>query len=426
MSLGRDFHLVQAAALLNGVGTRCSQLAVAWWALGVTGSTTLFATLIAVGAVADVAARGLLGWLGDRYPPRLLIAACYLVSAVCLVVLAWCRFAGLFSPVLIGGLLVVTGVCNGVREPLQATIIRGLVPVESVELAVRRRSSVMSASTLLAPVVASALIGTTGEKGTLAATAVAVVLSLVLVTVADAAPPQQAAQRRPGVFAGFRVVARLRVERHLAFSNFPITAAMYPVFAVLIPALTHRLHPGDVWLLGLLEAAFSAGLLAGSFGVVARIAAVLGKARTVHLGAALVGGSFAATGLVLLAAPGSVTLTAATSVLLACGGVGLTMYTINIGTTRVLASPAALRNRIGAAAAFAAGVAVPVGTFTSGLLVAWAGEELTLIGFGALIVVTAAALSRSRDLTTLLNLPSADLDNAYHRLYPDAFAKEQV
>lgn len=40
--LGRSFYLLQLAALLNAVGARCGQLAIAWWVLDKTGDPLLF------------------------------------------------------------------------------------------------------------------------------------------------------------------------------------------------------------------------------------------------------------------------------------------------------------------------------------------------------------------------------------------------
>jgi len=59
----RNLRYYQLAALLNSVGTRCGQLAVAWWALAETGRAATFAALVAIGSVADVLAR--VRWVGS-------------------------------------------------------------------------------------------------------------------------------------------------------------------------------------------------------------------------------------------------------------------------------------------------------------------------------------------------------------------------
>ncbi|POA55145.1 MULTISPECIES: hypothetical protein [unclassified Pseudomonas] len=73
--LVRSFYLLQLAALLNAVGARCGQLAIAWWILHKTGDALLFSASVAIATFADVLSRALCGWLGDEYDRQRLLAS---------------------------------------------------------------------------------------------------------------------------------------------------------------------------------------------------------------------------------------------------------------------------------------------------------------------------------------------------------------
>jgi hypothetical protein len=59
--IDRRLLKLQFSFLLITLGGRCNQLAVAWWALQVTGSAIYFANMIACSIAAEVLAKPLLG-----------------------------------------------------------------------------------------------------------------------------------------------------------------------------------------------------------------------------------------------------------------------------------------------------------------------------------------------------------------------------
>ncbi|MFF9376480.1 MFS transporter [Streptomyces griseoluteus] len=439
--LGRAFYAVQSAVLLNGVGTRCGQLAVAWWSLGQTGSAATFAAFVAVGSGAEILARGLLGWLGDTYRPDRLIAACYLISTVLIAGLTGLYLGGLYHPAALAVALAVIGVCNGVREPLQTTLVRSLVPVPLVETAMRRRGSVMALSSVLGPIVASVLLGLVGTGATLAVNTAGVAGSFLLMTTASAfagaakETPRPKREEQPPLSTwyrstvdGWRAIYRIRSEFQLAMLALAVNLALFPVFAVLLPALTRRSFPDDTWLIGVAEAAFGVGLLLGSTGPVAR------RTRGTHTRFTTVMAGFTVTGLSILAggtAAASITghplvLATALAGSFLVGGVGLIMITVTNSTVRVLATPAGMRNRVNASVAFLSGLAIPIGNLLGGFLAEHLGEGTAMAVLGLAILAATAVGAFSRDLRTVLTLPDDDIPDAYSRLYPRAFPQEKV
>jgi MFS transporter, DHA3 family, macrolide efflux protein len=423
----RNLRYYQLAALLNSVGTRCGQLAVAWWALAETGRAATFAVLVALGSVADVVARGALGWLGDRYDRKALIAGCHLTSVLVVLVMVGCHLTGFYDFAVVAMCLVVLGLCNGLREPLQLTVIRDLVGDARTEFAVRRRSVVYSISSMLGPVIAGVLLSTLGVLGTLMVNAGMVAAGLVatlLLRLAAVERPVPSDRVNPllawmkGTVEGFRVLVAVKSELHLAWIGFAVSFALFPLFAVLVPALVYRRYPDHVWVIGVIEAAFAVGLFAGSSGLVHRINRILARPVVVFAGFSLTGLCMISTGLAAgwAGADHLVLVAVATPAMLA-GGIGLTMATINTSTLRALASPARVRNRISATAAFVSGLAVPLGIATGGQVVTLLGDGMAMVLLGCVILLAVVVGSRSGHLTRTLGLSTDDMVDAYDRLY---------
>jgi MFS transporter, DHA3 family, macrolide efflux protein len=430
--LGRQFHTVQIAALLNGLGTRCGQLAVAWWALAETGSATAFAAFVAIGVAAEVAARGLFGWFGDQYRPHRIIAGCYLISASTMLVLALLYAADAYHSYALAAGLALIGVCSGVGDPLQTTVIRTLVPVRRVELAVRRRSVMTSTASLLGPVVAGVSLSLVQAGGTLVIDTAAVCLSSVLVLTVSTPRPDVGQPREgshlnawyQGTCEGFRYLYAIKSEYHLALLALVVNLALYPLFGILIPALVHRSFPGSAWAVGVVEGGFAVGLVLGGLGVVNRVSKAVGRAGAIFSGFGLLGLGMVVSGAAVYFVPGNLVLfVVVATISLTFAGVGLVLVNINASTVRALASPHGMRNRMMASAGFASGLASPVGSLFSGVFSDTWSEEVTMLGLGVLILVAVAVASRSSHISRVMSLSDTDVVDAYQRLYPAALSK---
>ncbi|MEY2233073.1 MFS transporter [Streptomyces sp. BF23-19] len=429
----RAFYIAQTASFTNSVGTRCGQLAIAWWILSASGSPALFAAFSALGTAAEVLSRGIFGWFGDRFPPERIIKLCYSIDFFTIGTLVVLHTAHIYQPYMLAVCLLVLGICNGIREPLQNTLIKNLVPEEQIVDAIRRRSGVKSSSSLVGPVVGGILLALFNIGGSLVVNFLAVTASVVSMWFV-ATRPTARAHSIPGAFirswyngtkSGFVALAKVKSEFHLSLIVFGVNLSLYPMFAVLIPSLVNQHFPRFPWLIGVLEGAFAVGLLVGSFGAVGRVTDFLGRRLAVFVGFALSGTAMIATGIIGTVASGNVAaVISSTPAFLVAGGIGLTMVTINTGTVRMLASPGEMRNRIGSSVAFLSGMAVPLGTLLGGFLAGAIGGEfaMTILGFNILAVSFVA--SKSKDLRNILGMPDAELPGAYQRIYPSAFSAE--
>ncbi|THA36071.1 MFS transporter [Streptomyces sp. A1277] len=426
----RDFALLQTAAFCGTIATRCVEIALAWWVLDRTGNDALLGVLIALGVATDVLSRGALSWLGDRFPPGRVIQSCFIGSALVSGLLTWLAYRGVYElwTIVIG--IMLLGVSLGVREPLLMSTIRSLLKTTSVASAVRVRSTVMSLSSFAGPIAAGVLIGPLGYAAVLATASGVVGVSAVLIVVLRTPAPGP----RPapgggftawasGTRAGFRAIRRVRPEWRLAMLTMVVNFALYPVFNVIVPVLVAQRFPHRTWVLSIVESAFAVGLIVGSASLAGLSGRLLGRRRTVLTGFAMLGAGFAGTGLVgALGLHLPVIFTVAASLLLMLSGVGLCMITTNTGTVRLLATPAAYRNRMVAAASFLSGVVMPLGSVASGVVSRTSGELWALAVLGVLICLCALVAARDRVLTAYLDLPDDALDDIYLRDYPHAFA----
>ncbi|MFB7786924.1 MFS transporter [Streptomyces vinaceus] len=430
---GRAFALLQAAGFCGSLATRCLEIAVAWWVLDRTGDEALLGLVLGVGVAADVFSRGALGWVGDRFPVRRVIVSCFAGSAAVSGLLAALAFAGVHQLALVLAGVALLGVGLGVREPLLTSAVRAVVDTAAVAGAVRVRSAMASLSAFSGPVVAGALIGPLGYSAVLALSCAVVAVCAALTAVLPVpAAPAHPRERRAAVgaaswaadaAAGFRAIRGVVPEWRLALLALVVDFALFPVFAVVVPALVSSHYPGRTWVLSIVESAFAVGMILGSALVVGWSNRAVGRRRTVPYGFAALGAGFVGTGAaVALTGPGApLVFTAVASLLLMVSGAGLCMVTVNTGTVRLLATPSAFRNRMVAAASFLSGIVMPLGSLAGGVISRTSGEWLALTALGGVICLCAGIARADRSLTRFLAMPDEELDEAYLREFPYAF-----
>ena len=430
--LGRDFYLIQLAAFLNAVGTRCGQFAIAWWVLGKTADPVAFAGYVAVATLADVLARAVFGWLGDQYDRHRLLVGCYIISATITLILACLGTLDLYLPWVIGGCLAISGVTIGIRDPIQMSLTPTLVAAHRISDAVRLRSIVGSSSALMGPLAAGILLGPLGVLGTLWLNSLAVMVALALIVLvrAPAASHSPGTTRHMSYLAtwytrtreGFTALYRVKPEWNLSLLAFIVNFSLYPLFAVLFPVLINRYFSQDLWLIAVTEGAFALGLLAGSLLIVKRANERCGRPYVVFGGFLLVGLAMSGCGLFsqfFHVEPGW--FAGVTVPLLFMAGIGLVMVTVNTSTVRMLATPDNYRNRIGSATSFVSGMVIPFGALVGGAFSETLGVGYAMAALGLLIILASLPCMFSGVLVRVLSMRDEQIKNIYKDFYPDAF-----
>ncbi|WP_186647890.1 MFS transporter [Fluviispira vulneris] len=430
-SLGRDFYLMQTSAILNGIGARCGQFAVAWWILDKTGSETTFAFFVSIGVLVEVIAKALFGWLGDSFSRQKIISYCYVLSSVASIVLTFLSLKGIYNPFIISACLVGLGLAIGIRVPLQSSITPLLVPAERLNDAIQVRSFVLSSSSFLGPIIAGILLGPLGYANLLILNTFAVILSLILVIMikTQESSPDKLLQGQNFLLnwfyktrAGYNAVFQIKSEFYLAIIALTINFSLFPFFFILLPSLIFTGYPKSTWLIAILEGSFSIGLIFGSLGIVNNINKIMGRFKSIFLGILLIALSIVSTGLsAKLFVQSEYGFAILVAPWLFAGGIGLSLLEINSSLVRSLATPDSYRNRVMSTVAFMSGLMMPFGTLIGGFFSKNIGINFSMISLGALIGICAFFVLLNKELLKVFSLKESEMPDAYLRLYPKAF-----
>lgn len=419
--IDRRLLKVQFSFLLMVLGGRCNQLAVAWWALQETGSALYFANMVACSIAAEVLAKPLLGWLGDKYNKILIIKlACWisLLTAMLMVLLSATKT---FSPWTVGALMIIGSAIIGVRDPLQASIIPLFAYDDKVSLAFRTKSVMSSFSILLGPVLASGLIYGFGITFAFAADFFAILIAGALIaTIPSHIGASGQGEKAPDasglcmIYSGFKVVYGVKVEFYLAIIAMLVNFALFPFFTILIPLYVKDVIQYPVTYIGLLDSSFGLGILAGSYKIIGWLSGRLPRDMCVSAGFALLGCNLVVVG----------TVSSSLIVILAffCGGVGLMLINIPTSAVRLLATPKLHRNRIFATVSFLSAAASPLGSLAMNILIAPLGVALTITLLGVMVLLLSLLVFLVPDFKIFMRSQDTQLNDVYLEKYPEAFA----
>lgn len=419
-SLGPRLWRFQFSFFILTLGGRCNQLAVAWWALEETHSANVFSYMIACAIAAEVLARPLLGWVGDRHDKMRVVFICNVINIFSALALWLLSVVGWFQPALVGALMVSGSVVVGMRDPIQSSIIPLLVSKEQVALAFRSKGMMSSLALLIGPGLAGGLVSLWGVSAALALEVAAAVIASGLVqqilvashrTLAASAAPDMG--RIQMILSGFKVVYRVRIEFFLAVLAMGVNFALYPFFSILVPLFVKSVLLMPAWYVGVLDASFGLGILFGSYSGIGWLAKRLPRDASIALGFALLGGNLFVTGLLL---PSWLM-----PIAFAAGGTGLMLINVHASTIRTLATPESHRNRMAATVAFFSSVASPVGSMAIGMLIDTVSLTWIMTGLGALVCVLSVTVFCIPYSKHVMRMPDDQLDGVYAEIYPAAF-----
>lgn len=420
--IDRRLLKVQFSFLLMVLGGRCNQLAVAWWALQETGSALYFANMIACSIAAEVLAKPLLGWLGDKYNKIVIIKLASWLSLLTALLMVVLSATGSFNPWAVGALMMISSAIVGVRDPLQASIIPLFADDDKVSLAFRTKSVMSSFSILLGPVMASGLIYGFGITFALAADFVAILFAGALIaSIPNPVGATSDSDNAPAtsgwrmIYSGFKVVYGVKVEFYLAIVAMLINFALFPFFTILLPLYVKDVIHYPVTYIGLLDSCFGLGILAGSYKIIGWLADRLPRDLCVSAGFALLG--------LNLVVVGTVSSSWLVPVAFFCGGVGLMLINIPTSAVRLLATPKLHRNRIFATVSFLSAAASPLGSFAMTSLIAHLGVALTITLLGLMVLLLSLLVFLVPDFKTFMRTQDTQLSDAYLDKYPAAFTR---
>ncbi|EJM74388.1 MFS transporter [Pseudomonas sp. GM55] len=420
--IDRRLLKVQFSFFLMVLGGRCNQLAVAWWVLQETGSAIYFANMIACSIAAEVLAKPLLGWLGDKYNKILIIKLTSWISFLTALLMVLLSVTGTFNPWTVGALMMLSSTIVGVRDPLQASIIPLFADDDKVSLAFRTKSVMSSLSILLGPVLASGLIYGFGITIAFVTDLFAILIAGALIATIPshigAVDPCEKTPHASGfsmIYSGFKVVYGVKVEFYLAIIAMLINFALFPFFTILIPLYVKDVIQYPVTYIGLLDSCFGLGILAGSYKIIGWLSERIPRDMCVSAGFALLGGN--------LVVVGTISSSFIVSAAFFCGGIGLMLINIPTSAVRLLATPKLHRNRIFATVSFLSAAASPLGSFAMNALISYLGVTLTITLLGIMVLLLSLLVLLVPDFKLFMRSQDTQLNDVYRDKYPKAFTQ---
>ncbi|QID16699.1 MFS transporter [Nitrogeniibacter mangrovi] len=343
----------------------------------------------------------LAGNLADRLDRRRLIASAQLAQALCLAALTLATASGWISLPLIYALMVLSGTARTFEMPTTQAFVPLLVPTPLLARAVAMGASAHQVSTIVAPALAG-FIYVAGAQVVYAIATALVVTASVLLTRATPVRAQVFGQRGASGWHTFVLGLRfIRDQRAvLGAISLDMMAVLLGGATALLPIIASEvLHTGP-WGLGLLRSAPALGALAMSVWLAHH--PLSGRVGPRMFGAvALFGVATIVFGL-------SSQLWLSMGALAVLGAADMVSMVFR-GAYIQLATPDAMRGRVGAVNSLFIGASNQLGEFESGVTAAWFGAvpAIVLGGVGTLLVVV-LWMRWFPDLARLDRLPEAE------------------
>ncbi len=278
----RNVSLFLTGQTVSLFGSMIVQYVVMWYITFETGS----GLALALYTIAGFLPQGIIsifgGVLADRMNRRLLVIAADTVTAVATLVLALLMLGGVTDLWVILVAVAIRSVGAGVQTPAVTAIIPQLTPQDQLMRVNGIFQSVQSAMMLLAPVAAGAVYASFGIIPAFfidVVTAVIGIGMLLLVTVPTLASlADKTTSYRTDLVDGMRYIWQHHIVRWLLIL-FAIIMVLTMAPSFLTPLGLARTYGEEVWLVTVLEIAFSIGMMIG--GVL--IATVLVKKSRIAL-----------------------------------------------------------------------------------------------------------------------------------------------
>ncbi len=269
----KNYRLFFSGQSISLIGTWIQRVALSWLVYRLTGSEFLLGVVGFLELFPIFVLSSFGGVLADRVNRlRLLITtqALAMVQALILGLLVMTGLIQVWHIIVLAGLL---GVINAVDMPVRQAIIVELIDRrEDLGNAIALNSAMFNAARLVGPSVAGLLIAALGEGPCFLINAVsflAVIVSLVRMTLTRAAPERRSQNAWQGVREGFQYAFGFPPIRAVLLLLMVVSLTGMP-YVVLMPVFAKDILHGGAHTLGFLMGASGGGALAGAMFLAAR------------------------------------------------------------------------------------------------------------------------------------------------------------
>jgi MFS family permease len=394
----RDYVLTR---LFSTSAYQVMSVAVAWQVWDITRSAFALGLVGLLQFVPKLVLLPVAGNLADRFQRRFIVAATLVAQALCMLALTLATATGDVSLTLIYVLMVIGGIARTFEMPAMQALLPAVVPPTLLTRAVALSASTFQLSTIVSPVLAGFIYAFGAETVHGLATLIFAAGALAAFLIRPLSR-QEYASGQTSPWQTFLDGLRFVRGQHaiLGAISLDMMAVLLGGATALMPIIASEVLHTGAWGLGLLRASPAVGAVLVSIWLARH-------PLKSHVGRWLFG-AVALFGIATVAFGLSTSLWLSLASLCILGGADMISMVIR-GAYVQLATPDALRGRVGAVNSLFIGASNQLGEFESGVTAAWFGAvPAVIIGGIGTIVVAALWIKLFPELARLKTFPDGN------------------
>lgn len=262
----RNFNYFLIGQFFSGITSMIVQYSLIWYLTKVTNSATVLSLAMMLGMLPMVILSPFVGPIIDRVNKKILLILTDVIVALFAVILAiigW--LAGHFPIWLVFVVLFVRAVAQTWQQPTIQTVIPVMVPEKAVTQTNGKLSVVQSVNTLIAPALGAFLFGVLPINMLILLDVIGAIFGTVLLL--QVTIPKTAAQGESIHIGTDTVVGYRLLRQRSGLWTIVLIEALFSLFllpaASLYPIMTMDHFHGSVAQAGIVEVAYSGGMLVG-------------------------------------------------------------------------------------------------------------------------------------------------------------------
>ncbi len=266
----KNFNILVLGQIISLFGSSIQRFALSLYLLDLTGSASIFATILAISMIPVVLISPIAGMLADRGNKKQLMVLLDVMSAVLLIGYSVVVFNGQDHAVIIATVMVLLSTISTIYQPVVNTSIPIIVATENLVRANAIIQQVSSLSNFLGPIFAGMLYGFFGIKGVIVLNMVSFLFSAILELFLDISHAKKETKEAFGAmfvsdmkesYTYLRYKNPI-VFRMLLFSGF-YNLFLVPVFSVAAPYLIKVTFGLSSEVYGIAEGMIALGMILG-------------------------------------------------------------------------------------------------------------------------------------------------------------------
>lgn len=392
----KNYMLLVIGNFVSLLGSNIQQFVLSLYVLSITGSATIFASMLAISILPRLLLSPVAGVFGDWFDKKKVIVTLDMMNACLLFGFSYLIFLqGEVSIALIYGVVVILEVIEIFFGSSMAAVMPSIVDENQYLEANSLRMTLVSFGQLMGPVIGALLFSTFGLLIAVMINATSFLLSAISELFIDIPKIKNQVKKSVSSFKkdfveGLKIIKQLKTLKVVIALAIIVNFSVAPFFSVgLIFLVREVLHQSDVQL-GFVQTVLSASTMITPI-------LVTKKLKNVKFGSALIA-LFMSTGLVIMLF--SITINQSiymvkdgilsyAIVLILCFLVGVFITSINILTQTVFQKtvPLEFMGRVGTTLTVVATIAMPLGQVLFGYLYDIINPGLVVIINGAIVVL---------------------------------------